>query len=70
MRAGCQIAIVYAVTNGYLNDVPINKVKEYEAMLYAKLENEYSALLDRFESGFYEEEDIEILKEALLDMKR
>ena len=70
LRAGCQIAIVYAVTNGYLNDVPINKVKEYEAMLYAKLENEYSALLDRFESGFYEEEDIEILKEALLDMKR
>jgi len=70
LRVGCQVAIVYAVINGYLNDVPVNKVKEYEAVLYERLENEYSALLERFESGFYEEEDIETLKEALSKMKR
>ena len=70
LRVGCQVAIVYAVINGYLNDVPVNKVKEYEAVLYERLENEYSALLERFEGGFYEEEDIETLKEALSKMKR
>ena len=70
LRVGCQVAIVYAVINGYLNDVPVNKVKEYEAVLYGRLENEYSALLERFESGFYEEEDIKTLQEALSKMKR
>ena len=70
LRAGCQIAIVYAVINGYLNDTPVNKVKEYESMLYDLLENEYAALLDRFENGFYDESDVETLKEALAKMKR
>lgn len=70
LRAGCQIAIVYAVINGYLNDTPVNKVKEYESMLYDLLENEYAALLDRFEGGFYDESDIETLKEALSKMER
>ena len=70
LRAGCQIAIVYAVINGYLNDTPVNKVKEYESMLYDLLENEYAALIDRFEGGFYDESDIETLKEALSKMER
>ncbi|MBQ1934370.1 MAG: F0F1 ATP synthase subunit alpha, partial [Clostridia bacterium] len=29
IRVGCQVAIVYAVINGYLDSVPVNKVKEY-----------------------------------------
>ena len=70
LRVGCQVAIVYAVINGYLNDVEVGKVKEYEAALYEKLENEYMPLLERFESGFYEESDVETLKEALSKMKR
>ncbi len=70
LRVGCQVAIVYAVINGYLNDVPVNKVKDYEAALYAKLENEYMALLERFENGFYDDSDVETLKEALSKMQR
>ena len=70
LRVGCQVAIVYAVINGYLNDVPVNEVKEYEALLYERLENGYQNLLERFESGFYEEEDVETLKEALSKMQR
>ena len=69
VRAGCQVAIVYAVTKGYLNDVPVDKVKDYEACLYEMLENKYSALLERFESGSYEKEDIEELKTALEELK-
>ncbi len=70
VRVGCQVAIVYAVINGYLNDVAVNKVKEYEQNLYEILENEYATLLERFEQGYAEESDFEMLKEALHKMQR
>lgn len=70
IRVGCQVAIVYAVINGYLDSVPVNKVREYESDLFELLENKYSDLLIRFEQGFYEDEDIENLKKALSEMQR
>ena len=70
VRAGCQIAIVYAVTNGYLNDIPVSGAKEYEQRLFDKLEAEYSELLDRFEEGYYDEEDVQNLKKALSELQR
>ena len=70
VRVGCQVAIVYAVINGYLDAVPVKKVKEYEKNLFEKLEAEYEKLLVRFETGYYEQEDIEELKKALASMQR
>ncbi|MBE7053349.1 MAG: F0F1 ATP synthase subunit alpha [Ruminococcaceae bacterium] len=70
VRVGCQVAIVYAVINGYLNDVPVNKVKEYEKNLFNLLENKYLGFLTRVESGSWEEIDINELKSALLEMNR
>ena len=70
VRVGCQVAIVYAATKGYLNSVPVNKVKEYEANLYEHLENKYNDLLIRFESGYFDDSDIETLKQALSDLER
>ena len=70
VRAGCQVAIVYAVTNGYLDEVEVSKVGEYEKDLYRLLETKYAKLLERFETGFYEDEDVEALKAALNEMKR
>ena len=49
---------------------PVNKVKEYEQLLYEKLEHEYAYLLSRFENGFYEPEDVAELKKALGEMQR
>jgi F-type H+-transporting ATPase subunit alpha len=69
VRVGCQVAIVYAVTKGYLNDVPVKKVKEYEKNLFVFLENKFSPLLERLESGYFEEEDVEGLKKALSEFK-
>ena len=68
VRVGCQVAIVYAVINGYLNEVPVKQVKDYEATLYERLENKYSGLLERIESGSWEESDVEELKTALNEM--
>ncbi len=70
IRVGCQVAIVYAVINGYLNEVAVKDVKEYEKNLYELLENKYGAFLERVESGEWEEEDVETLKTALAEMKR
>jgi len=65
IRVGCQVAIIYAVINNYLADIPVNKVREYEANLFEKLENEYPDWLNRVEQGFWDEEDLNTLKKAL-----
>ena len=70
VRVGCQVAIIYAVINGYLNDIPVSKVKAYEFSLYELLENKYPEFLKRMEEGFWEDEDIATLKTALGEMQR
>ncbi|MBR2350012.1 MAG: F0F1 ATP synthase subunit alpha [Clostridia bacterium] len=70
VRPGCQIAIVYAVINGYLNDVAVKAVKDYEAKLYELLESKYNDFLVRVEQGAWEAEDVEELKTALEEMKK
>ncbi len=68
VRAGAQVAIVYAVINGYLDGVAINKIKDYEYRLYEKLDHENKEWLDRIENGSWEKEDIEELKVILSKM--
>ena len=68
VRVGCQVAIIYAVTNGYLNSTPVDKVKDYEARLYEKLENKAGDLLLSLEAGNFEKEDIDALKAILEEM--
>lgn len=70
VRPGAQIAIVYAVINGYLNDTPVKYVKDYEEKLYELLESKYNDFLLRVESGSWNEEDVEELKNALEEMKK
>ena len=69
VSAGCQVAIIYAVINGYLDSTPVEGVSDYEQKLYRLLHLKYQDLLDRFEAGFYEESDVERLKQALDEMK-
>lgn len=65
VRVGLQVAIVYAVINGYLDNVAVSRVKEYEQNLFEYLENREEELLVRFETGFFEAEDIDKLESAL-----
>ena len=69
VRVGCQVAIVYAVVNGYLNDIEVDKVSDYEEKLFQLLEADYKNLLERFENNFCEDEDMDMLKRALDEMK-
>ncbi len=70
MRAGCQVAVLYAVTHGYLDDVPVDGVRGYEKRLCERIQAEHSRLLERIEAGFYDDSDVEELTEALDALRR
>ena len=70
VRVGCQVVIIYAVTHGWLDTVAVADVPAYEERLYELLEQKYDELLARFEHGYYEDEDIAQMENALREMAR
>ena len=70
ISVGCQVAIIYAVTKGWLDTVPVSDVHKFEERLFEKLENQKPQLLQRFEDGYFEDEDIASLEETLREMTR
>ena len=70
VHVGCQVAIVYAVVNGYLSDVPVAEVHNYEERLYEKLRTDAPEFLRRVTEGKFEEEDVETLRAVLASMQR
>ncbi|MED9822007.1 MAG: F0F1 ATP synthase subunit alpha [Christensenellales bacterium] len=61
-----QICIIYAVTHDYLADVPVEKVAQYEAGLYARLDAQHSDILDTIRTtGKFEKDTEEKLSAAL-----
>ena len=69
VRVGCQVVIIYAVTHGWLDAVPVAEVGAYEERLYELLEQKYNDLLIRFESGYFEDEDVARMEAALSEMR-
>ena len=55
--------------NNELN-LQLEKVKEYEANLFAYLENSHSDWLKRIEEGYFEESDMEALKNILKSLEK
>ncbi len=70
VSVGCQVAIIYAVTKGWLDQVPVTDVHKFEERLFEKLQNQKPQLLARFEEGYFEDEDIASLEETLREMTR
>lgn len=69
VSVGCQTAIIFAVTHGYLDSIPLSEIEKFEQNLYSCLKSDYIGLLNRFEEGFFEDEDIDALEKALSDIK-
>ena len=65
MTVGCQVAIVYAVTRGFLNGVPVAAVRDYEEALFEYLQGRYSNLLARIEQGEWDSDDVAAMEDAL-----
>lgn len=51
-----QVAIIYCGTKGLLRDVPVNKVREFEADFYAVMEAKHKQVLDAFKAGKFTDE--------------
>jgi F-type H+-transporting ATPase subunit alpha len=66
-----QVIILYAVNNGYLNDVPVEKVKEFQNKLYDYMEASGKDVMTTIAgSGQLEESTEETLKKHLETFKK
>ena len=70
VEVGCQVAIVYAVTNGYLNEVPTKDVRDWEEKFFDHLRTRYSDLLSRIAGGKWGDQEVADLKEAIKNFRR
>ena len=53
-----QVAIIYLGTQGLLRDVPVKRVKEFEAHFLVEMENKHADLLNEFKKGNLPEEGL------------
>ncbi|MFT3947138.1 MAG: F0F1 ATP synthase subunit alpha [Agriterribacter sp.] len=58
-----QVAIIYLGSQGLLKDVPVNKVKEFEALFLIEMENKLPEILAEFKRGNLPEEGIKKMTE-------
>ncbi len=64
-----QVCILYAVTNGYLKDISVDRIPEFEARLYSFMEQRHSNVLEAIRSsGKLESDTEESLKTALSEL--
>ncbi|MBE6941698.1 MAG: F0F1 ATP synthase subunit alpha [Ruminococcaceae bacterium] len=64
-----QVCILYAVTKGYLKDIDVAKVPEFELRLHEFMENRYGKVLDAIRTtGKLEANTEELLKTALTEL--
>jgi len=61
---------LYAANEGYIDDVPVNKVVDFEAAMHAYIKSNHGALLDTInESGDYNDEIQKNMASAIEDFK-
>ena len=64
-----QVCIIYAVTKGYLNDLDVDQIAEFEKQLEETMDNHYPQVLTTIrETGKMDEETENALKTALTEL--
>ena len=63
-----QVAIILASTKGYIDKVPVNKVREFEKEFLGLLRAQYQAVLDNFRAGKFEDADVAIVKKFATEL--
>jgi len=62
MPVAHQVVIIYAAAEGYLDDVPVDQIRDFEALVLEFLQQRYSGLLAEFAAGHWNaqlEEDLQ-----------
>ena len=62
-----QVCILFAVTKGYLKDVPVEKIPEFELRLYEFMDNRHADVLEAIRSTGKLEDDTAAALEGALD---
>ena len=71
MAAELQVVIIYAVTNGYLDDVEVYDVSRFEKEFLDYMKSSQKKILDEIKtSGKLEEETVNSLQSAIKEFKK
>ena len=63
-----QVAIIYAVINGYLNNIALDKVHEFEQELYSVINMDHKDWMNRIRRGSWDKDDEDELKKLLKEL--
>ena len=63
-----QVAMILASTKGYIDKVPVPKVKEFEKEFIGLLRAQYKSVLDNFRAGKFEDEDVNTVKKVAIEL--
>ncbi|HNP95329.1 MAG TPA: F0F1 ATP synthase subunit alpha [Cyclobacteriaceae bacterium] len=63
-----QVAMILASTRGFIDKVPVNKVKEFEKEFIGLLKAQHKAVLDNFRAGKMEDADIDTIKKTAIEL--
>jgi F-type H+-transporting ATPase subunit alpha len=63
-----QVAMILTSTKGYIDKVPVNKVKAFEEEFILILKAQYRSVLDNFRAGKFEDADAETVKKVALEL--
>lgn len=70
VRVALQVAIIYAVINDMLEDIPVNRIREYEKHLFENIENKAHDIIDEIDkTGDLSGETENKLKAAIEESK-
>ena len=62
-----QVAIIFAGTNGYLDDIPAHRVREFEEYLFAQMDSRYADFVQLFNKALSMTDEIKAAMKKLLE---
>jgi F-type H+/Na+-transporting ATPase subunit alpha len=63
-----QVAMILASTRGFIDRVPVNKVKEFEIEFIHLLRAQNKQTLDNFRAGKFEDADVDVIKKVATEL--
>jgi len=63
-----QVTIIFASTKGYLDKVPVNKVRDFEKEFLGLVKAQHRNILDNFRAGKLDDADLDTIKKLALDL--
>ncbi|HRG79172.1 MAG TPA: F0F1 ATP synthase subunit alpha, partial [Cyclobacteriaceae bacterium] len=63
-----QVAMILASTKGYIDRVPVNKVKDFEKEFIGLMRAQNKQVMDNFRAGKFEDADVDVVKKFATEL--